>query len=41
MSFYEYDVFISYSWNYNKELVNELYRQLMSKEISVWKDDEG
>merc|ERR1712192_90684 len=41
MSFYEYDVFISYSWNYNKELVNELYRQLMNKEISVWKDDEG
>ena len=34
-------VFISYSWNYNKPLVNDLYRFLAKNGIRAWKDDEG
>jgi len=36
-----YNVFISYSWNYNKTLVNDLYRFLAKNGIRAWKDDEG
>lgn len=38
---FRYDVFISYSWSYNKEVVDRLYHHLAENGIRAWKDDEG
>ena len=38
---FEFDAFISYSWNFKKDLVNSLFEFLDEKGYSIWKDDEG
>ena len=35
------DIFISYSWHYKKDVIDELFDFLVGKKLKVWKDDRG